>query len=136
MLPEKLFYNTGAPGAILVLNKNKRPETEDKIIFINASNEFIKHPEVRRLNSLSVENINNIVDTYKIFEEKEGFSRAVELKEIEENDFNLNVSLYVYPEDEKEHIDVRKEWNELGKIERELKDVDARLEKYLAELKY
>ncbi|MCK9212140.1 MAG: SAM-dependent methyltransferase [Ignavibacteriaceae bacterium] len=136
VLPEKLFYNTGAPGAILVLNKNKRPETKDKIIFINASNEFIKHPEVRRLNSLSVENIENIVNAYKTFGEKEGFSRAVELKEIVENDFNLNVSLYVYPQDEKEHIDVRKEWNELEKIERELKDVDARLEKYLSELNY
>jgi type I restriction enzyme M protein len=136
VLPEKLFYNTGAPGAIIVLNKNKRQELKDKIVFINASNEFIKHPEVRRLNSLSAENIENIVNAYKTLSANDGFSRVVDLKEIAENDFNLNVSLYVYPEGEKEHIDVRKEWNELEKIERELKDVDARLEKYLEELNY
>jgi len=50
LLPEKLFYNTQAPGVIIVFNKNKPPERKGKILFINASNEYKPHPEIRRLN--------------------------------------------------------------------------------------
>jgi type I restriction enzyme M protein len=44
LLPEKLFYNTGAPGAIVVFNNNKSADRQGKILFINASNEVIAHP--------------------------------------------------------------------------------------------
>lgn len=52
LLPEKLFYNVTAPGIVMILNKNKPEERKGKILFINASLEFEKHPEVRRLNRL------------------------------------------------------------------------------------
>ncbi len=52
LLPEKLFYNTGAPSALVFLNKNKPEERKGKILFINASSEFEQHPEVRKLNRL------------------------------------------------------------------------------------
>ena len=58
-LPDKLFYNTGAPGAILVFNKSKSANQKEKILFINASNEFGKHKEVRKLNQLYLENISS-----------------------------------------------------------------------------
>ena len=41
LLPEKLFYNTGAPGLIIVFNKNKPEERKEKILLINASKEFV-----------------------------------------------------------------------------------------------
>lgn len=73
LLPEKLFYNTGAAGIILILNKEKPEDRKGKILFINASNEFVKHPEVKKLNILSDENIDKIV---KAYESIEGFARV------------------------------------------------------------
>jgi type I restriction enzyme M protein len=69
LLPEKLFYNTGAPGVIIVFSKNKPNERKRKILFINASNEYAQHPEVRRLNTLSKENIEKIDKAYREFKE-------------------------------------------------------------------
>src|SRR3989344_8577470 len=93
LLPEKLFYNTGAPGAIIIFNKNKKHK--NGVLFINASSEYEQHPDVRKLNWLSTANIKKLVDTYKGWKEQTGFSRMVPLDEIRKNDYNLNVSLYV-----------------------------------------
>ena len=136
LLPEKLFYNTGAPGAVLVFNKNKPEERKNKILFINASELYEQHPEVRKLNRLGDEHINKIVEAYRSFKEVEGFSRIVDIEEIKENDYNLNVSLYVYPEEEMEEIDVAKEWKELKRINMELGKIEEKIEGYLHELGY
>ena len=117
LLPEKLFYNTGAPGAILVFKKNKPAEREGKILFINASKEFEKHPEVRKLNILGEKNIQKIAETYKRFSDERGFARVVSVDEIKQNDYNLNVSLYVQPKEDEEEIDLERELKELGEIE-------------------
>ena len=135
LLPEKLFYNTGAPGAILVFNKNKPEKRKSKALFINASREYEQHPEVRKLNRLGDEHIEKIAKAYKDFSETDGFSRAVGIDEIKENDFNLNVTLYVFPEEETEEIDVAEEWKELRRIEEELVGIETRIENYLMELK-
>jgi len=136
LLPEKLFYNTGAPGAIMVFNKDKPKERKGKVLFINASLEYEKHPEVRKLNRLGEKNIEKIVKAYEEFEDVEGFARVVSLDEIKENDFNLNVTLYVFPMEEEEEIDVKAEWEELKKINEELAEVDEKIEGYLRELEY
>ncbi|MEW6457008.1 MAG: type I restriction-modification system subunit M [Acidobacteriota bacterium] len=135
LLPEKLFYNTGAPGAILILNKNKPEERKDKILFINASREYEQHPEVRKLNRLGDEHINKIVIAYREFKDIDGFARIVEHEKIKENDYNLNVTLYVFPEEETEEIDAAKEWEELRILEKELTEVSEKIENYLKELK-
>jgi type I restriction enzyme M protein len=134
LTPEKLFYNTGAPGAIIIFNKNKPLERRNKILFINASNEFIPHLSVRRLNSLSKENIKKISDIYEKFAEIAGFSRVVDLKEIADNDYNLNVTLYVMPTEENEYINIAKEFSELKELEKERQEVANKLEKYISEL--
>ncbi|MCD6575604.1 MAG: type I restriction-modification system subunit M [Nanoarchaeota archaeon] len=135
LLPEKLFYNTGAPGAIIFLRKNKPKERKGKILFINASKEFEKHPEVRKLNILSDKNIKKIVDAYNKFKDIEGFSRVVSLKEIKENDYNLNVSLYVFPEEKEEEIDVNAEWKEMKNVEKELLQLENQIHEYLKVIK-
>jgi type I restriction enzyme M protein len=134
LLPEKLFYNTGAPGAIIIFNKNKPSERRNKILFINASNEYIPHPSVRRLNSLSDENIRKIVDAYRKFADIPGFSRVVDTKEVKDNDCNLNVTLYVIPVEEPEQIDISKEFSELKKLEMERQEVEKKLEEYISQL--
>jgi len=136
LLPEKLFYNTGAPGCIVILNRNKRADLKNKIMFINASKEFIQHPEVRRLNSMSDDNIKNIVEAYRDDIHHDGFARTVELCEIRENDFNLNVSLYVFPDEETENIDIKKEWKELLTLETNLNELNKKIEKHIKDLGY
>ncbi|NJE04103.1 SAM-dependent DNA methyltransferase [Thermococcus sp. MV11] len=131
LLPEKLFYNTGAPGIIMVLNPNKPEERKGKILFINASKEFRKHPEVRKLNQLAPEHIEKIVKAYREFKEVEGFSRVVALDEIRKNDYNLNVSLYVFPEDEREHIDLAKEFEEFREIEKRERELVEKAKAYI-----
>jgi type I restriction enzyme M protein len=135
LLPEKLFYNTGAPGAIIIFNKNKSKERKGKVFFINANKEYQQHPEVRKLNRLGDENIKKIAEAFKEFRNEDGFSKPVEIEKIKENDYNLNVTLYVFPEEETEEIDVAKEWEELRKLEGELVEVEKRIEGYLRELK-
>jgi type I restriction enzyme M protein len=135
LLPEKLFYNTGAPGAILFLNKNKPSERKGKVLFINASQKFEKHPEVRKLNRLSDENIAEITKAFNDFKEIKGFCRPVSLQEIKENDYNLNVTLYVYPEEETEDIDVNKEWQEYLELKKEDEKIDEKIEGYLKEIR-
>ena len=58
------------------------------------------------------------------------------MEEIKENDFNLNVTLYVFPIEEEEEIDVKTEWKELKKINEELAKVDGEIGRYLRELGY
>jgi type I restriction enzyme M protein len=134
LLPEKLFYNTGAPGAIIIFNKHKPAERKGKVLFINASKEFEQHPEVRKLNRLGDNNIKKITDAYKSFSEEKGFSRVVSLKEIEQNDYNLNVTLYVMQGEEGEGIDIAREFGELKELERQRQEVVGKLEQYISEL--
>ena len=134
LLPDKLFYNTGAPGAIIVFNKHKPAERKSKVLFINASEEFEQHPEVRKLNRLGDNNIKKIADAYKSFSEEKGFSRVVSLKEIDQNDYNLNVTLYVMQDEEGEGIDLAREFDELKELERHRQEVASKLEQYISEL--
>ncbi len=131
LLPEKLFYNTGAPGAIIIFNKKKEERRKGKILFINASQEYEKHPDVRKLNILSEKNIEKIVKAYRNFKNEDGFARVVDLQEIRENDYNLNVTLYAFPEIEEEEIDVDREWEEIRKIDKEMQEVNDKIEEYL-----
>jgi type I restriction enzyme M protein len=103
-------------------------------LFINASKEFQQHPEVRKLNQLGGDHIKKIVKAYREFTAGEGFSKMVEIEKIKENDYNLNVTLYVFPEEETEEIDVAKEWEELKGIEKEIFAIEDKIEGYLKEL--
>jgi type I restriction enzyme M protein len=134
LLPEKLFYNTGAPGAIIIFNLHKPAERKGTVLFINASKEAEQHPEVRKLNRLGDANIKKIADAYKSFSEEKGFSRIVSLKKIEENYSNLNVTLYVMADEEGEKIDVAKEFAKLKALEAEHQDVEKKLEEILQQI--
>jgi type I restriction enzyme M protein len=134
LLPEKLFYNTGAPGAVIILNKNKKDAGKGKVFFINASNDFEQHPDVRKLNRLGDAHIEKMVKAYRNYEEIEGFTKAVSLEEIRGKDYNLNVTLYVYPIEETEEISIMQEWNELKKLDEDIEKVTLKIEAYLKEL--
>jgi len=130
LLSEKLFYNTGAAGIIIIFNKNKPDHRKEKILFINASEEYEKHPEVRRLNTLTNKNIEKIVNAYKEFKEIEGFSKVVNLGEIIEKEYDLNVPLYAPILKEEVTVDLKHVHQELQKLEEE-KIVEKKLRDYL-----
>ncbi len=134
LLPEKLFYNTQAPGVIIIFNKQKPPERKGKILFINASQLYEKHPEVRRLNRLGEQHIQKIVEIYKAFKEEPGLSHVATLKEVRENDYNLNVTLYVTPPLETEQIDLEKELQELLEIEKQAMEARAKALQYIQQV--
>jgi type I restriction enzyme M protein len=91
-LPQKLFYNTGIPACIIVINKRKPKELKNKIFFINADREY---GEGRNQNYLRPEDIEKIATVFDRKLEIPKYSRLVDIKEIEENDFNLNIRRYV-----------------------------------------
>jgi len=131
LLPEKLFYNTGASGIVAVLNKNKPEDRKTKILFINATEEFAKHPFVRKLNILSAENISKIVDAYKHFKDIEGFARVVNLEEIRSNEHNLNIPLYVSPSAKEEEIDLNQVYDELQLLRSQREEFWKKVEGYI-----
>ena len=100
-LPSNLFYSTGIPVCILVLKKCKK---QDDVLFINASENFNKE---KRQNTLAEEHIENIVETYQYRNERERYSRRVSMEEIENNDYNLNISRYVSTAEDEIQIDLK-----------------------------
>ncbi|MEM6257438.1 MAG: type I restriction-modification system subunit M [Planctomycetota bacterium] len=90
-LPANLFYGTGIPACILVLDKLNAVARKG-IFMIDASKGFIKDGNKNRLRS---RDIHKIVDVFTNAEEHDGFSRLVPLKEIEKNDYNLNLPRYI-----------------------------------------
>jgi len=103
-LPPKLFYNTGIPACIIVINKNKPEHLKNKILFINADREY---GEGRNQNFLRPEDIEKIVTVFDEKKEIPKYSSLVDIKEIEENDFNLNIRRYVDNSPDPEIEDVR-----------------------------
>ena len=105
-LPPKLFYNTRIPACIIVINKNKPGNMKGKILFINVEREC---GEGRNQNYLRPEDIEKII-TVTVYEQKleiPKYSRIVDIKEIEENDYNLNIRRYVDSSPDPEIGDVR-----------------------------
>lgn len=103
-LPPKLFYNTPIPACVVVINKNKQEQLKNKILLINADREY---GEGRNQNYLRPEDIDKIITVFDNQKEIPKFSRIVNIKEIEENDFNLNIRRYVDNSPEPEIEDVR-----------------------------
>ena len=101
-LPSNLFYGTSIATCIMVLKKAKN---DNKILFIDASKEFIK---VTNNNKLTEENISKIVGEFSSREEVQYFAHLADHSEVVENDYNLSVSTYVEQEDTREVIDIVK----------------------------
>ncbi|OOG39613.1 type I restriction-modification system subunit M [Rhodanobacter sp. C06] len=127
-LPANLFYSTGIPVCILVLKKCKKP---DDVLFINAADHFVKG---KRQNQLSEEHIQQIVSTYQNREELERYSRRVAMKEIIDNDYNLNISRYVSTAENEKEIDLKVVHAELVTIESEIATAKQRHNAFLTEL--
>ena len=118
-LPSNLFFGTSIATCIMVMKKGKK---DNKVLFIDATNECIK---VTNNNKLTPENTDKIVDTYAGRLVSDHFSHLAEYNEVVENDYNLSVSTYVEAEDTREQIDIKKlnaEIEEIVAREEELRE--------------
>lgn len=130
-LPPNLFFSTGIPVCILILKKCKK---FDDVLFINASSgeNFDKG---KRQNSMSEAHIGKIISTYQNRPDKiERYARTVSLKEIEENEYNLNISRYVSISVDEEQIDLQEVNKKLIDLDKEIAKVRETHNQFLSEL--
>jgi type I restriction enzyme M protein len=127
-LPANLFYSTGIPVCILVLKKCKKP---DDVLFINASEHFVKG---KRQSQLTTENIQKIIDTYQFRAVEERYSRRASMEEIAANDYNLNISRYVSTAQQEADIDLAATHIELAEIEKTIREAATKHNEFLKEL--
>jgi type I restriction enzyme M protein len=92
-LPENLFYNTTAPGIIIVLNRAKLKSRAGKMLLLNASRDFVKGDPK---NYLPEEAVTRIAETFLAWKEVEKFSRILGTDEIAKNDYNISPSRYIH----------------------------------------
>lgn len=128
-LPANIFYGTSIPTCILVFKKCK--EDPDHILFIDASKEFEK---VKNQNMLREEHIDKIVETYRNRTTIEKYSHLATLKEVEENDYNLNIPRYVDTFEAEEEIDIQAVMQEIKSLEAKRAELDKEIDVYFKEL--
>lgn len=90
-LPANLFYGTGIPACIVVIDKELDIK-RDFIFFIDASKGYVKDGNKNRLRE---QDIHKIVDVFTKFTEFDKYSRRVRYEEIEKNEYNLNIPRYI-----------------------------------------
>jgi len=129
-LPEKLFYGTGIPAAILVFKKNK---TDKNVLFIDASREY---EDGKNRNHLSREHLDNILATCKARKSIDKYAYLASMEEIDENDFNLNIPRYVDTFEEEEEIDLDAVRAERAELKKQLAVIEEQMGGYLKELGY
>ena len=130
-LAPNLFFNTGSPATILIFNKDKKHK--GKILFIDATSEY---EEGKAQNFLREKHVKKIVEAFNNFKEVEKFCSVVDKKAIVENDYNLNVSLYVDTSEPEAEVDVSTVNKELKELITKREESYKEVQDYLEELEY
>ena len=130
-LAANLFYGTGIPASILVLNRDKPSARKGKVLFIDASGEFEEGSNQNRLREQEIE---HIASAFHAYTDVEKYARVVPLAEIEQNDWNLNISRYVDTSEEEERVDVGDAVRRLRELEQERATAESTMNRYLTEL--
>jgi type I restriction enzyme M protein len=129
LLPENLFYNTTAPGIVMVLNKAKRHPEE--ILLVNASELFTKG---RPKNELTDDYVAQIAELYHEWKTEEGLSIIIKITEAARNDYNLSPSRYVSTNDEEPVLPLEEAVVLLREAEEERAEADKALQEVLEQL--
>jgi type I restriction enzyme M protein len=131
LLPENLFYNTTAPGIILLLHRNKPAERKGQILLVNASAYFVKE---KPKNALTDEGIAAVAEVYHCWETREKLSRVITLEEARAADYNLSPSQFVEVNDRVHHRPMSEILADLVPARTEREHADAKLSEVLAKL--
>ena len=129
-LPEKLFFGTGIPAAILIFRRDK---TDKHVLFIDASREY---KDGKNQNQLSEDNVAKIVQAYESRKNVEKYAHLAAFEEIREKDYNLNIPRYVDTFEEEQEIDLSAVIAERKQLKSELTQIEAEMDGYLKELGY
>jgi type I restriction enzyme M protein len=129
LLPENLFYNTTAPGIIMLLNKAKRHPSE--ILLVNASQLFVKG---RPKNELTEEHVTQIASLYNEWKTEAGVSAIITNAEASRNDYNLSPSRYVAQSNQEPILPLEEAVVLLREAEEERTAADEALQKVLRDL--
>ena len=129
-LPEKLFYGTGIPAAILIFKKQK---SDRSVLFIDASREC---KAGKNQNLLTEDNIAKVVETYLTRANVDKYAYLATLEEIQENDYNLNIPRYVDTFEEEQEIDLMAVRAEREQLKLQLTELEQQMSVYLKELGY
>lgn len=134
-LPSNLFQSTSIPVAVLVFDRRREKggelEKRKDVLFIDASRDY---KQAKTQNILESSHTAKIIETFKKRKNIEKYARVVPFKEIEDNDFNLNIPRYVDTFEAEAEIDVKAVQAEIKQIEAELVEVKKRMTSYLREL--
>jgi type I restriction enzyme M protein len=130
-LPSALFYNTGIPASVWIINKSKPQRLKGKVIIIDASSEF-KQGKVQ--NQLEEKDIEKVLQAYDQEQDVDKFMRVVDMAEIRENDYNLNISRYIDTNEAEEEIDLKAVIESIALLEEKEEAIDNKLNQYLKEL--
>ncbi len=131
LLPENLFYNTSAPGIILVLNRRKPEERKDQILLINLSQHFEKG---KPKNLLTDDAIAAATEVYQAWESREKLSNVITLEDAQKTDYNLSPSQFVDVGDKVEYRPVNEILADLTEARIAREKADKGLEDVLARL--
>lgn len=129
LLPDNLFYNTSAPGIVMVLNRAKRHPGE--ILLINGAKQAVKG---RPKNMLADENIDTIASVYADWKEVEALSAVVTVEEVAKNDFSISPSRYVSVDGAEEVLPLEDAVVLLREAEKERDAADRALAEVLSKL--
>jgi type I restriction enzyme M protein len=129
LLPENLFFNTTAPGIVMVLNKAKRHPGE--ILLINASAQFGKG---RPKNYMTDEHVEFIASVYQDWRAEDRLSAIIGTAEAAKNDYNLSPSRYVTTGVEEEVLPLEEAMVLLAEAEEERAEIDQELDRVLTTL--
>ena len=127
-LPANIFFSTSIPTCVVVLKKNN---INRSVLFIDASKEFRKD---RARNYLDDEHLAKIFEAYRHRKDIDKFSHLATFKEIEENDFNLNIPRYVDSREPEEEINLNEVFAELQSINKEREQLTNEINHSLKEL--
>ena len=130
-LPPKLFWGTGIPACIMILNKNKPIKRKNKIIFIYGAKDF---EEGKNRNTLRDQDLKKIVSAFDKFSDIDKYCHVANLDELKENDYNLNVPRYVDISEPEEEIDIQEVYDELKEAYKKQDNLKQKVEKDLKEL--
>ncbi|MEZ4330897.1 MAG: class I SAM-dependent DNA methyltransferase [Myxococcota bacterium] len=132
-LPTNLFYGTGIPAAILIVNRDKPKARKGKILFVEASREY---REGTNQSYLRPEDVSKIAATVHAFKDVDRYARVVPVDEIEKNDFNLNINRYVETSEAEENPDVASAVANLREAEMARDEAKTAMDRFLADLGY
>lgn len=131
LLPENMFYNTPAPGIILVIRKGTERPHPGEILIINASRLFTKG---RPKNEMREEHVRQVYGVYKDWKEEEGLSAVITKEEAARNDYNLSPSRYVSHSDVEPPLSLEEALVLLAEAEEERAEADEKLDGVLTAL--